>query len=107
MPRKAPTRPSRAKTVQSPPTVSEALEGALRAATLSDEDGAAVALARQYAQLIDSVPVALVEKSVGRDFLAVLTSLGMTPQARKAVMKGGSDAVVLRPVDVLRSRRSS
>lgn len=90
-------------------SVEQALLDALQHVSLGDEDQAVVALAKRYAMLLDSRDgtFALVEgKSLGRDFLAVLSALRMTPQARAAVLKGGVQGGQ-SALDKLRAARSS
>ncbi|HEV2784687.1 MAG TPA: hypothetical protein VGX25_35330 [Actinophytocola sp.] len=78
-------------------SMSEALDVAFESVQTRPEDGAAVALARQYAGQIDADGEAL--PKVGPLLLAVLVELGMTPRARAAVVgKGGA------PRDGKRSR---
>ncbi|WP_435070443.1 terminase small subunit [Amycolatopsis thermoflava] len=69
-------------------TLSEVLSRSLAAVTLRPEDEAAAALARRYADVLDSEPDALVK--VGPLLLACLESLGMTAKGRAVVLgKGG------------------
>lgn len=87
--------------------VADALEDALGALTLRGEDGAAVELARVYARMLDDGTDRA--DAVGRQFLAVLESLGMTPRARAAVVSKGGGSAERSPVNVkldeLRQRR--
>lgn len=89
-----------------PPSMTRALATALRSAQLDDQDAAAVALAKAYAARIDSDPEALVK--VGHLVLPVLTALGLTPAARKAVApKGATASGTPSRLDELRARRAS
>lgn len=67
-----------------------AVDETLANLTLADCDTAAATLARQYAEGIDSAGDRgeALEK-LGPKLLAVLESLGATPKARAAAMKGG------------------
>jgi hypothetical protein len=85
----------------------EALNKALEDMSLLDKDKAVVDLARLYARAIDSMPITELEK-FGPKYLAVLESLGMTPKARAALVKGkdnDSDSNK-SPLDELRARRN-
>lgn len=95
-------------------TVTEALNDALAAVQLKPGDAAAVALARAYAAELDVKTCPECDRGgdlakVGPLLLAVLTALGMTPAARKAVTgKGGTDASSgPSPMDELRQRRAN
>jgi hypothetical protein len=68
--------------------VTSALTKALQGVERETRDGAAVALARQYARAIDADPTLLWR--VGPRLLDVLVELKMTPRARQAVVKGGA-----------------
>lgn len=63
-----------------------ALNRALRSLAIEAEDGAVVELAKHYAAAIDADPSAL--KGLGPNLLDALAEMGMTPKARKAVVKG-------------------
>lgn len=90
-----------------PGHMSGALEKAIRKAlaTITDDrDAGAVQLAITYAQLIDAL-VEPVEK-VGPALLKCLESLGATPAARAALLKGATpDEPKSSPLDELRRRR--
>lgn len=67
-----------------PPSMRYAVREALRALSVRDEDRAAVALARRYADEIDRDPPTLAK--LGPLLLAALESLGMTPKGRALVV---------------------
>lgn len=69
-----------------PVSVSRALTSALKAVETAPEDEAVVALAKRYAAAIDSEARGLA--GFGKELLATLSALGMTPAARKAVAAG-------------------
>lgn len=81
------------------PSVARALAGALRAAQLRPVDAAGVAVARHFARLVDQ---ALADGDAGeaikrgRDLVAVLDALGMTPRSRRdlraIITNGATDA---------------
>lgn len=108
MPAEGPRTP---ETSPSPPSVSQALTEALKAAELTPADDAAVALAHTYAAAIDEATDperALAD--LGPKYLAVLTSLRMTPQARAvtdASPKGGTTANAGNPLQALRGGRAA
>jgi hypothetical protein len=81
-----------------------AVNEALKALDLADEDIAAARLARRYAATIDgSGDAAFVLERLGPKLLAALESLGATPKARAAMgLKGG-----LAPVGKLQALRSA
>ena len=85
--------------------IGEALDKALEAMQVKPQDGAAVALARQYAELIDANPK--LAPQVGPSLLSVLVELGMTPKARAGVVRGGpaDDNISRAKLDELRQRR--
>jgi hypothetical protein len=84
----------------------EALNGALAAAELEDQDQALVELALAYAHVLDVNSVGtLVKSPVGRDFLKVLTAMGLTPEARKAVSKGVTPHATVTSLTALRTAR--
>lgn len=66
-----------------------ALDRALREVEREKRDGAAVALARQYAKAIDADASMLWR--LGPRLLDTLVELGMTPKARQAVVRGGDE----------------
>jgi hypothetical protein len=70
--------------------VASALTRALADVEREKRDGAAVALARQYARAIDTDPSLLWR--LGPRLLEVLVELGMTPRARQAVVSGKGGA---------------
>lgn len=86
-------------------SVLTALYAALRQADTSGEDEAAIALAKRYASVLDDDPSQA--KSIGPMLLDCLRELGMTPRARKSVVRGGSgDGGESRTkLDELRQRR--
>lgn len=93
-------------------SVLTALYAALRATETSGADGAAVALAKQYAAEIDDGGCGecgsrfeRMEK-LGPKLLAALEALSMTPRSRAALVKGGPD-VGASPLDELRQRRAA
>lgn len=95
-----------------PPSMCKALDDALRAADLDPVDRAAIVLAKHYAACLDADPAAIVK--VGHMVLPVLTALGFTPAARKAVAKGsrpaagaGTAATSSDPISLLRAERRS
>jgi hypothetical protein len=81
-----------------------AVQGAVDALALAPADRGAVQLALTYAAAVDAgEPV----EKVGPPLLAVMEALGMTPRARAALVKGGSDAgPSTSPLDELRARRA-
>lgn len=86
-----------------PPSLLGALESALRSVVLTPADGAAVALAREYAKSIDELGAAAQDK-LGGKLLDVLEALGMTPKARAALTKG-AEPPKHSGLDELRARR--
>lgn len=66
-----------------------AVNRALAAIPLAASDQAAAELARKQASAIDHDPEAL--KKIGPQLLETLSELGMTPKARGAVVKKGTD----------------
>lgn len=66
-------------------TLTYAVEEALEALTLTDEDAAAIGLVTLYAAAIDADPTVLSE--MGPKLLAALESLGATPRARAGIMR--------------------
>ncbi|MEZ5411041.1 MAG: hypothetical protein R2761_23625 [Acidimicrobiales bacterium] len=86
-------------------SVRSALESSLPSlSALSPADGAAVELARAYADAIDRDPDELVK--LGPKLLDVLGSLLMTPKARAAVATGAPELPEGNPIDALRERRA-
>jgi hypothetical protein len=88
-----------------------ALGATLKELDLGPEDKAGEALARRLATAIDQETSGRTVAELGRAMLAVLESLGATPAARKALMKGVQQPNE-RPddtsgVDELRKRRDS
>jgi hypothetical protein len=83
--------------------IRDTLDEALRSVETLPADAATVALARQYADLIDGDGDLI---KVGPLLLATLTALGMTPKARTAVVppEGGSSGG--SKLDELRARRA-
>lgn len=71
--------------------------------SLTPADKAAAELAQHYAQMIDTSKGALLN-DLGPKLLAALESLGMTPRARRALVKEASGGPV-SPLDQLRERR--
>lgn len=82
-----PTDTSRLRSADT--TLAHAVAGAVDSLTLSPEDGAAVRLARHYADAIDQAddPGKALEV-LGPKLLAVLDALCATPAARARVVKG-------------------
>ena len=70
------------------PSHTEALAVALANLTLTSADDAAKRLALHYAAGLDDGSLEL--PRVGKDYLAVLGSLGCTPASRAALTKGGA-----------------
>lgn len=68
------------------PSHAGALASALATVTLGPADDAAKRLALEYAQGLDSGTLELAK--IGKDYLAVLAALGLTPAARKAAVSG-------------------
>jgi hypothetical protein len=86
-------------------TVRAALAEALDAVDLTRGDHAAVVLAEKYAHEIDSGGDLV---KLGPPYLAALVQLGMTPAARKAITKNGSDDGPRRnPLDELVAKRAA
>ena len=83
-------------------SIAEALSDALASVEVTGADGAAVQLAKTYADAVDAGEDL---HRVGPLLLAVLVELGMTPKARAAVAKGGTSAQPASPLDELRERR--
>jgi hypothetical protein len=77
---------------------------AMREVRLSDADAAAGELAIRYAREIDNGGEL---DKLGPKLLAALTALGMTPRARKAVVRDWPPTVPVSPLDELRQRRRS
>ena len=69
-------------------SLSQALSDALASHQFNYGDLAAVALAKRYAALLDAGD-ADTASDLGPKYLQVLASLGMTPVARAALLKGG------------------
>lgn len=81
------------------PSVSRALAGALRVAQLRPTDAATAAVARHFARLTDEALAAGDAGEAmkrGRELVAVLDALGMTPRSRRDIRNliatGGPDA---------------
>lgn len=90
--------------------MSSALTRALRDVERGAQDGAAVALARRYARMIDDDPDTLWR--LGPRLLEVLVELGMTPRARQAVVSpkggtGGDGGAKRAAHDELRAKRAA
>lgn len=66
-----------------------AVNRALSALQLAASDLAAAELARHQAAAIDADPAAL--KRIGPQLLETLSELGLTPKARSAVIRKGTD----------------
>lgn len=81
-----------------------ALDKALLGLILDQVDGAAVQLAREYAQAIDAGSALDV---LGPKMLSVLESLGMSPRARAAITKEANRDAGPSPLDELRARRDA
>ena len=87
-----------------PPSIARALAASLRDAQLGPRDSAAVVLARRLAAELDAGGDLV---KLGPQFLAVLTSLRLTPAARAAGSKGGTtDGGKSGPVDALARLRA-
>jgi hypothetical protein len=87
-----------------------AVRGALTELDLDDEDQAAAALALRLAAAIDGEDSGRTLAELAGKLLAVLTELGATPAARKAVLpKGGAqvDSPARTARDELRARRAA
>jgi len=82
--------------------LADAVRRALGAVPLTDADQAAAELAITYATQVDSGETELAKAGTG--LLAVLEALGMTPRARKSLVKGAADGPT-SPLDELRQRR--
>jgi len=76
----------------------------LREMPLTPGDAAAAELAVHYATAIDASADDLTK--LGPALLAALESLGMTPRARKSLVKGGDGDGPTSPLDELRQRRA-
>src|SRR5262245_5957827 len=85
--------------------LASALSRAITKTAKTPADGAAVALARLYARMIDADPT--MAKELGPRLLEVLVQLGMTPRARAGAFR--SEPVGFGParaaLDELRARR--
>jgi hypothetical protein len=98
-------------------TMRNRVDQALGAVELRESDGAAVELARRYADEIDQWERCSGDpdyagedglKIYGPKLLQALDALGLTPKARSAVTKGGgasSASAGSNPVDQIRERR--
>jgi len=82
------------------------LRAALRTVALSDADQAAAALAVHYAEAIDRGDADDLVK-LGTALLSALESLGMTPRARRSLVKGATRGGPASPLDELRDRRGA
>lgn len=78
-----------------------AVRASLRTVTLTAADRGAAELAVHYALAIDADPDTL--DVLGPKLLAALESLGMTPRARRSLVRGVNDAS--SPLDELHARR--
>lgn len=91
-------------------TLAGAVSGAIENLDLRPEDGAAVRLATRYAEAIDAATEpeerAQALDRLGPKLLAALAALGMTPQARAALGKGGATGVTSK-LEALRARRQA
>jgi hypothetical protein len=84
-------------------TLAEVVEASVRALDLKPQDAGAAALAVTYARRIDEGDD---PKAAGPLLLAALEALLMTPRARAALLKGGTDERRdASPLDELRIRR--
>ncbi|EHR62639.1 terminase small subunit [Saccharomonospora cyanea] len=89
-------------------SVMDALRSTLGALDLDEEDQAACALAWRLAEAIDTEGSARALADLAGKLLQVLESLGATPAARKALVKGvdqGAGARQRSALDELRERR--
>lgn len=84
-----------------------AVEEAIAALRLEDQDIAAVQLARRYAAAIDgaSDPVGAL-RYLGPQLLSALESLGATPAARVRLLRGGTNANVSSGLQRFRESRT-
>jgi hypothetical protein len=80
------------------------LASAVDTAVAGVDDLGAAELARTYARAIDNGGDL---DKLGPLLLAVLESLGLTPKARAALVKGAKDEPRTSPLDELRVRRSA
>jgi hypothetical protein len=98
-------------------TMRNRVDQALEAVELRESDGAAVELARRYADEIDRWESGSGDpdyagedglKVYGPKLLQALDALGLTPKARSAVTKGGvpNASAGSNPVDEIRERRA-
>lgn len=81
----------------------ESVRASLEALEPDARDGAARALALEYAAQVDAAPEML--EALGPKLLAALDALGMTPRARSSAVKGAPSAAA-NPLDQLRARRA-
>lgn len=89
-------------------SVMDALRSTLGVLDLGEEDRAACALAWRLAEAIDTEGSARALSDLAGKLLQVLESLGATPAARKALLKGveqGAGARQRSALDELRERR--
>ncbi|WP_146240144.1 terminase small subunit [Prauserella flavalba] len=82
-PKRSPSKPTRTSRA-----VYAALNKTLKTLQLGEQDKAGEALARRLATAIDQETSGRTVAELGRAMLAVLESLGATPAARRAIVKG-------------------
>jgi len=90
--------------------IGPAVAETINALQLAPEDAAAVQLARRYAAILDDA-FALDDEvrtwgDLGPKLLSVLESLGATPKARAAALKGGASRVESRLAAIREARRA-
>lgn len=101
--------PVEPRTRRRSPGMARALERTLQALTLTPADDAAVALARALARAIDADDrLGMTLSDLSSKLLAVLSALGATPAARKAIKdtatEGGDERDRGNPVADFRAR---
>lgn len=94
----------------SAPSLSDAVGATLDVLELAEEDAGAAALARRLAQTIEVEDSGRTVAELAGKLLAVLESLGATPAARKALLKGvhqGDGGKQRSKLDELRAKREA
>lgn len=89
-----------------PGSILTALRGGAEGLDLTPADAAVLTLAEKYAQAIDDGADTDALDRYGPKLLSALAHLGMTPQARAMVAKGGAPSARSR-LDALRAARTS